>query len=232
MTGMRTWLRSSGLMVGILLGLAQPAAAQFTIWDFDSDDGFWSQSTGSGSAFWYWDAPSGTWRIDGSSNVSDAWLLSPVMQATSIVGSVFIWHRFDFEDNGSCFDGGNASYRINGGAWTPLDMLLGGHNGTVAPFTSNPLAGQDAWCGNSGGTQFSFAAGFINPGDTYQLGFHGGWDFSIDESGPDWKIDKVKVFGFEGYDVPNTTVPEPSTVALLATGLVGMGIAARRRKKQ
>jgi hypothetical protein len=148
------------------------------------------------------------------------------MVATSSLGGVAIWHRYDFE---SGFDGGNASYRVNGGAWQPLTFLLGGYDDTIFGGTDNPLAGQDGWTGTDNSVFSALLTLSLNPGDTYQMALNGGWDFSIVEQGANWEVFKVKVFGFE--EVPNTTVPEPSTIALMATGLVGLGLAARRRKQ-
>jgi hypothetical protein len=115
---------------------------------------------------------------------------------------------------------------------------------------TNPLASAQggSWLG---GAQGATGNDFIAPGAS------GTFVFSITGS-PDWEevgfgwrgqgIDEnevgfgsIKCYGFEGAQAepggtcdPGTTIPEPATMALLATGLVGMGGATflRRRKKQ
>ena len=145
-----------------------------------------------------------------------------------MLGGVLVNHRYNFE--GGCFDGGAASYRVNGGAWTPLDFFFNGYDNEISNGFANPLAGRDAWCGTSG-FKWSAAGGFVNPGDKYQIRFEASWDNSFENSAPNWEISRVKAFGFQEAPDP-TVVPEPSTVALLATGLVGMGVAAARRRKK
>jgi hypothetical protein len=46
----------------------------------------------------------------------------------------------------------------------------------------------------------------------------------------DARDDAFKISGVTGTKVPGTTMPEPSTYALTATGLVGLGLVSRRRR--
>jgi len=118
----------------------------------------------------------------------------------------------------------------------------------------NPLASAQggSWLGGASGDT---GDDFLAPGESATF------TFSITGS-PDWGavgfgwrgqdagftgtgISSIKCYAWEGAnsepdpstcgpDEPPTTVPEPATMALLATGLVGMGGATilRRRKKQ
>jgi hypothetical protein len=130
--------------------------------------------------------------------------------------------------------------------------------GEVAPGTwvdgvgslENPLASAQGgtWLG---GAQGSTGNDFLAPGESGTFTFSITGDPDWDEVGFGWRgqgIDEnavgfgsIKCYGFAGAESepggtcdPPTTVPEPATMALLATGLVGMGGATfiRRRKKQ
>lgn len=231
---MRTWFRRTALMPVVALALAGQVSAQVLSWDFNADDGFWTQQTVSGSEAWGWNP--GSWLVGNSTSIAHARLLSPLLTATENLGAIGIWHRYNFEPRtGGCFDGGTVSYSVNGGAWNPVGFLVGGYNGPVSGAFGNPLAGRDAWCGSSflwGSNVFVPAGtlGGLNPGDVYQFAFEAGWDSSIERPSPNWEITQVDVYGFEAFQSVST-VPEPSTMALLATGLVGLAYGARKRRR-
>lgn len=226
---MSTWSRAVRLSIALTLVGVAPASAQFIDWDFDSDDGFWTTQTVVGSESWSWTP--GSWLVGNSTTPGLTHLISPEVTAAFVLGGVLVNHRYDFEpDGGDCFDGGSVSYRVNGGAWTPLDFFWNGYDGTISNNFGSPLAGRDAWCGTSG-FKWSAAGGLVNPGDKYQLRFEASWDNSLENPAPNWEITRVKAIGFQELEDP-TVVPEPSTVALLATGLVGMSVAAARRRRK
>jgi hypothetical protein len=135
---------------------------------------------------------------------------------------ISIQHLYNFESSGAgCFDGGNLKYSVNASALAVLD--LGDYVGAISSSFSNPMAGQDAWCGGSGGSIVSSASGTITPGDTYQFAFDAAWDSSVSGTLPDWDISSVDLRGFE-----LASVPEPATLALLGIGLLGLGLGRRK----
>ncbi|MGO8925643.1 MAG: immunoglobulin domain-containing protein [Limisphaerales bacterium] len=95
------------------------------------------------------------------------------------------------------YDGGVLEIKIGGGAWTDIltaggSFVSGGYNYTLSSSYGNPLAGRQAWSGNSGG----FITTLVNlpaaaSGQTIQLRWRCGSDSSV--SGTGWYVDTVSV---------------------------------------
>src|SRR5581483_7245983 len=88
------------------------------------------------------------------SNVSDNSLTSPSFMIASTNAQLTFRHYYSAENT---YDGGVLEISINGGAFTDIltaGGTFGGNSGytqTISPSFSNPLAGRQAWSGDSGG---------------------------------------------------------------------------------
>ena len=135
--------------------------------------------------------------VDDPGTISDKQLLSPSLTLICYAGAVQVAFRnnFNFQEG---FDGGVLEVSYDGGL-TFEDVLAaggtfvtGGYNGTIDSCCGNPLAGRQAWTGNS--------AGFI---DTTVVSLPGGclnqlivrWRMGSDSSvsGEGWRIDNVDI---------------------------------------
>jgi hypothetical protein len=210
---------------------AAPAQAQTTNIDFrTTNGGFTSQSiVGSQNPWTY--VPGTGWTAPGTNAVSQQRLLSPVLTATGGLFSVTATHFFDFEASSptACFDGGNVKASINGGAFQVLAPTAGrGYTGPISANFGNPMAGQQAFCGQSGGFVTSTFSAMLTAGTTVRLALDGGWDDSFQNPSPNWIIQQVSIT----LGTPQQVVPEPSTYVLMATGLGALGMMARRRNQK
>jgi hypothetical protein len=126
------------------------------------------------------------------STVSDQQLISPVLPVAAAGGELSFRHFYDTEGG---FDGCVLEISINGGAFTDIisaggAFISGDYNGSISTFYGNPLAGRDAWTGNSGGfvlTTVALPAGAA--GSNVQFRWRLGSDSS--NSGTGWYVDTV-----------------------------------------
>lgn len=231
----RTTIR---LAAGIA-ALVVSSTAQAQLIDFTTTNGGFTSQNLVGNNPWTWTAGQG-WRANGASGIAGvrSRLLSGVLTTSNESIAVIATHRFNFEQSvltpTTCFDGGAIFQSVNSGGFNQITGGITGvgYTGTVSNLFSNPLAGAQAFCGASAGfanNQFvttTLSGNGVPIGTTIQLGLDGGWDSSVTNTNPNWQLVSIELRGFG----PTVVIPEPSTYALLATGLLGLGLVARRRR--
>jgi hypothetical protein len=118
-------------------------------------------------------------------------------------------NNFNLQDG---FDGGVLEISIDGGE-TFQDILTfgtfvtGGYNGTVSGCCGNPLAGRQAWTGNSGGFTTTTVDLGPNVGPSMMLRWRMGSD--VTGSGQGWRIDTISIIECL-KPPPPTMTPTPS----------------------
>jgi len=107
-----------------------------------------------------------------------------------------IWHWYNCE---SLFDGGNVKISIDDGITWQLIFPEDGYDGILSTDYDNPLGGQEAFTGLSGGWLYSIFDLSSFGGNTARVMFDFGSDYSVEYSG--WYIDDFVVYG-GGASVP------------------------------
>ena len=128
-------------------------------------------------------------------------------------------HNFNLEasdvDPNLGFDGGVLEISTDGGNTFQdiLDaggtFLMGGYNRTISPDRGSPLAGRQAWSGNSNG--FITTVVDVNANS---IGFVLRWRMASDDSGPSegWRVDTVNISWCQNEGCPQPT-PKPTPTA-------------------
>lgn len=122
-------------------------------------------------------------------------------------GVLRFWHSYSTE---SGFDGGVVEGSTdNGESWFDMGPLVtsGGYNGEISQLFDNPLAGRDAWTGNSGGyvqTEVDLAS---LVGESLLFRFREGNDNSVGGAGwyAGWYVDDVLVVDPSGCPTATAT---------------------------
>ncbi len=148
--------------------------------------------------------------------VSDKSLEWPSIVIGSAAAQVMFRNFYDLEAN---YDGGVLEISVNGGPYQDIliaggSFVSGGYNATVDLDYMNPLAGRQAWSGNSGG----YVTSAVNlpaavQGQNVFLRWRMGSDNSISDAG--WRIDTILLT--DGY-ICCTPIPSELAVDSTASG--------------
>jgi photosystem II stability/assembly factor-like uncharacterized protein len=138
-------------------------------------------------------APNSAFAPDPAS-ISDNKLTSPSFIINTATAQLTFRHNYNSENT---YDGGVLEISINGGAFTDILTAGGsfganGYSQTISSSYGNPLAGRQAWSGNSAGfitTTVNLPAGAA--GQSVQLRWRFGSDSSVNVTG--WYVDSISV---------------------------------------
>ncbi len=134
-------------------------------------------------------------------NVGVNELVSPTINISSPSANLSFRNYYRLEayafDTVTAFDGGVLEIKIGNGSFIDIlaaggSFITNGYNRTISSSYSNPLAGRQAWSGNSGGYITTIARLPANAaGQPVQLKWRCGSDNSV--SGTGWFIDTISV---------------------------------------
>jgi hypothetical protein len=158
------------------------------------------------------DTPPNAAFVDDPAMISDKRLHSPSMILWEGSEPVQITFRnsFNMQDG---FDGGVLEISIDGGATfqdiqTRAVFVSGGYNGTISSCCGNPLAGRQAWTGNSNGFITTTLDVSVTWGPSMILRWRMGSDSSVSRQG--WRIDGVVVTQCHKPVPSATPTPKPT----------------------
>ncbi|MCB9076647.1 MAG: matrixin family metalloprotease [Anaerolineaceae bacterium] len=138
-------------------------------------------------------------------DVSQAYLTSPPITATTSFHILTFLHKYSFQHDFSGFyDGGVVEIQVNNQAWTHIDRNLfikNSYNGLVAKDFENPLAEQWAFAGSSGDgdpdnnnyieSAISLSSHLVT-NDTFRIRFRFDTDnYDVGNPGEGWYVDDV-----------------------------------------
>ncbi len=181
-------------------GAATGPDATYFADDMESGDGNWTHS-GSGDTWTLstaraYSGATSFYATDVGS-VTDQNLDSLEFALPAIPGiTLEFWSWQEVEDAGSgCYDGGIVEASTDGGSsWTQLldaSMLTLPYDGPVSTSYSNPIGGQDAWCGDPRDWTHTVVDLTDYAGSDVMLRFRMATDSSVSREG--WYIDDVRV---------------------------------------
>jgi hypothetical protein len=160
------------------------------------------------------DTPPNAAFVDDPATISDKQLLSPNIPvvADAAFPQLAFRNNFNLQDG---FDGGVLEISYDGLTFPDIvaaggTFVRGGYNGTISSCCGNPLAGREAWTGNSGGF-IDTTVNLPHHSGSYVLRWRMGSDSSV--SGEGWRIDNVAITqcytprGGRGHPTPH---PRPT----------------------
>jgi Putative Ig domain len=147
--------------------------------------------------------------VDDPATISDKRLDTPSVAITSGTAQVTFRNYFNTE---STFDGGVLEISFGGNNFIDIiaaggSFVTGGYNASISTAFQSPIAGRQAWSGNSGGYITTIAnLGPNAAGQTVTLRFRMASDTSVSSTG--WRLDTISVV--DGACASPTPTPTPS----------------------
>ena len=140
------------------------------------------------------DTPPNAAFVDDPATISDKQFLSPNIPfvADAAFPQLAFRNNFNLQDG---FDGGVLEISYDGLTFQDIvaaggTFVRGGYNGTISSCCGNPLAGREAWTGNSGGF-IDTTVNLPHHSGSYILRWRMGSDSSV--SGEGWRVDNVAI---------------------------------------
>jgi hypothetical protein len=146
-------------------------------------------------------------HADDVDSVTDQYLESPAVSLPEGESplSLKFWNYQEIEDGGTgCYDGGVLEVTNNGGVdWTRLEdeLMTDPYDGEVDSGFGNPLAGDNAWCGDPQNWLNSIVDIDVFAGQTVQFRWRLATDNSI--AHPGWDVDDVVIQSCEITEFPS-----------------------------
>lgn len=151
--------------------------------------------------------------VDEPNFITDKRLDTPAFVPAGPVPRVRFRHNHNLETG---FDGGVLEISINGGAFADIitaggSFVIGGYTGTISMNFGSPIAGRQAWTGNSSGYKTSVVnlpAAAV--GQSVKLRFRMASDSTV--SGTGWRVDttaamrRTQLVDFDGDGITDWTV--------------------------
>lgn len=214
--------------VAVLLAAAAPVARAQSF-DLTAGSGGFTASTIVDANPWSW-APGVGWSVRNVDRVARSRLLSPVLTPGAGAFTLALQHAFSFETR---WDGGTVWASVDDAPFAVLAPAAGPPYQTLFPValgSLNPLAGTAAFTGANGIATSTFT-GSLAAGQSIRLAFDASWDGTVAADDPAWRLLAVTVStNAGGGGGGQSVVPEPSSWALIVTGVVGLALAVRRRR--
>jgi uncharacterized repeat protein (TIGR01451 family) len=164
--------------------------------DMESGAGNWNVAHGSGTLDWTLtgtnpNSGSFGWFAADPVGVTDQYLILASPVVLNDFSTLRFWHEYDTEAG---WDGGVVEISTNGGAnWSDLGSLMiqNGYNSTLNATTPNPIAGREAFSGDSGGYIETIVELGSFSGESAQIRFRLGSDEFVGADG--WYVDDVLI---------------------------------------
>ncbi|MEM1202333.1 MAG: choice-of-anchor J domain-containing protein [Acidobacteriota bacterium] len=208
--GEGSWSATRSFTTEVLPGDCPAGQSGFEVWFDDLESGAGGWTTGGTAPTWALDggnvhSGANAYHADNVASVSDQHLVTPSIALPTGASPVTLqfWNNQQLESStGGCFDGGVLEISTDGGAtWTRLEseLLTDPYDGAISNQYSNPLADENAWCGDPQAWMNSIVDLDAWAGQTVQLRFRLATDSSV--ARPGWTIDDVRVRGCGASDI-------------------------------